>query len=173
MQVVVCNQVGSLDQLVVEERPSPDLYPTCVRIAVCENLLFLPIRWSVTKSHDRSHLAQILAIYGNVHRFGRANRQEQKVFANRKCVESRSPTINDLVSEWLERLDFYGLTRGHCICKSKNFAVLAVSKHVICHRDCTFVVRDHALGTTTCMFVSQSRRMKQLVRWPLDATSRH
>jgi len=34
MQVVVCNQVGSLDQLVVEERPSPDLYPTCVRIAV-------------------------------------------------------------------------------------------------------------------------------------------
>ena len=43
MQVVVCNQVGSLDQLVVEERPSPDLYPMCVRIAVCENLLFLPI----------------------------------------------------------------------------------------------------------------------------------
>ena len=34
MQVVVCNQVGPLDQLVVEERPSPDLYPTCVRIAV-------------------------------------------------------------------------------------------------------------------------------------------
>ena len=34
MQVVVCNQVGALDQLVVEERPSPDLYPTCVRIAV-------------------------------------------------------------------------------------------------------------------------------------------
>lgn len=34
MQVVICNQVGSLDQLVVEERPSPDLYPTCVRIAV-------------------------------------------------------------------------------------------------------------------------------------------
>jgi NADPH2:quinone reductase len=34
MQVVVCNQVGSLDQLVVEGRPSPDLYPTCVRIAV-------------------------------------------------------------------------------------------------------------------------------------------
>ena len=34
MQVVVCNQVGSLDQLVVQERPSPDLYPTCVRIAV-------------------------------------------------------------------------------------------------------------------------------------------
>jgi len=34
MQVVVCNQVGSLDQLVVEDRPSPDLYPTCVRIAV-------------------------------------------------------------------------------------------------------------------------------------------
>ena len=34
MQVVVCNQVGSLDQLVVEERQSPDLYPTCVRIAV-------------------------------------------------------------------------------------------------------------------------------------------
>ena len=34
MQVVVCNQVGSLDQLVVEERPSPDLYPTCVGIAV-------------------------------------------------------------------------------------------------------------------------------------------
>ena len=34
MQVVVCNQVGSLDQLVIEERPSPDLYPTCVRIAV-------------------------------------------------------------------------------------------------------------------------------------------
>jgi NADPH2:quinone reductase len=34
MQVVVCNQVGSLDQLVVEERPSPDLYPMCVRIAV-------------------------------------------------------------------------------------------------------------------------------------------
>ncbi|TRZ72378.1 MAG: NADPH:quinone oxidoreductase family protein [Actinobacteria bacterium] len=34
MQVVVCNQVGSLDQLAVEERPSPDLYPTCVRIAV-------------------------------------------------------------------------------------------------------------------------------------------
>jgi len=34
MQVVVCNQVGSLDQLVVEERPSPDLYPACVRIAV-------------------------------------------------------------------------------------------------------------------------------------------
>ena len=34
MQVVVCNQVGSLDRLVVEERPSPDLYPTCVRIAV-------------------------------------------------------------------------------------------------------------------------------------------
>lgn len=34
MQVVVCNQVGSLDQLVVEERPSPDLHPTCVRIAV-------------------------------------------------------------------------------------------------------------------------------------------
>ena len=34
MQVVVCNQVGSLDQLTVEERPSPDLYPTCVRITV-------------------------------------------------------------------------------------------------------------------------------------------
>lgn len=34
MQVVVCNQVGALDQLVVEDRPSPDLYPTCVRIAV-------------------------------------------------------------------------------------------------------------------------------------------
>ena len=34
MQVVVCNQVGSLDQLTVEERPAPDLYPTCVRIAV-------------------------------------------------------------------------------------------------------------------------------------------
>ena len=34
MQVVVCNQVGSLDQLTVEERPSPDLYPACVRIAV-------------------------------------------------------------------------------------------------------------------------------------------
>ena len=34
MRAVVCQQFAPLDQLVVEERPSPDLFPSCVRIAV-------------------------------------------------------------------------------------------------------------------------------------------
>jgi len=34
MRVVVCNEFGPLDRLVVEERPAPDLFPGCVRVAV-------------------------------------------------------------------------------------------------------------------------------------------
>jgi NADPH2:quinone reductase len=34
MRAVVCQQFAPLDQLVIEERPSPDLFPSCVRIAV-------------------------------------------------------------------------------------------------------------------------------------------
>jgi NADPH2:quinone reductase len=34
MRAVVCQQFAPLDQLVVEERPSPDLFPSCVRVAV-------------------------------------------------------------------------------------------------------------------------------------------
>ncbi len=34
MRVVVCRQFGPLDDLVIEERPSPDLFPGCVRVAV-------------------------------------------------------------------------------------------------------------------------------------------
>lgn len=34
MRAVVCNRFAPLDELAVEERPSPDLFPSCVRIAV-------------------------------------------------------------------------------------------------------------------------------------------
>lgn len=34
MRAVVCNRFAPLDELTVEERPSPDLFPSCVRIAV-------------------------------------------------------------------------------------------------------------------------------------------
>lgn len=34
MRAVVCRTFAPIDQLVVEERPSPDLFPSCVRIAV-------------------------------------------------------------------------------------------------------------------------------------------
>lgn len=34
MRAVVCNRFAPLDQLIVEERPSPELFPSCVRIAV-------------------------------------------------------------------------------------------------------------------------------------------
>lgn len=34
MRAVVCQQFAPLDQLVIEERPSPDLFPSCVRITV-------------------------------------------------------------------------------------------------------------------------------------------
>lgn len=34
MRVVVCNEFGPLDRLVVEDRPAPDLFPGCVRVAV-------------------------------------------------------------------------------------------------------------------------------------------
>jgi NADPH:quinone reductase len=34
MRAVVCHTLGPVEDLVVEERPTPDLYPGCVRIAV-------------------------------------------------------------------------------------------------------------------------------------------
>jgi len=34
MRAIVCRQFGPLDDLIVEDRPSPDLFPSCVRIAV-------------------------------------------------------------------------------------------------------------------------------------------
>ena len=34
MRAIVCRQFGPIDDLVVEDRPSPDLFPSCIRIAV-------------------------------------------------------------------------------------------------------------------------------------------
>ena len=34
MRAVVCRTFAPIDQLVIEERPSPEMFPSCVRIAV-------------------------------------------------------------------------------------------------------------------------------------------